>query len=454
MIPFYDSVKDFKNAITDQTGLRFEPWPLFIIGILLLLNAYIWMPATVAFAFSLALFLAPVWLPFLLVGSAIDLWYVLKRSQFIASQKYILLEIRPPRNLIKTPLAMEIFFTSLHLTGGESTWWKRIIGGIRPFWSLEIASLEGQVHFYIWTRAIFRSIVEAQLYAQYPGVQITEAIDYTRLISATPEEFTIWGCDYLQKGADPLPMKTYVEFGLDKVQKEPEQIDPLANIIEFMSSLGKGEYFWLQLVIRAHKGEKYDKVTKDGKPHTWKDEAKALIKKIREETRDVNIDPVTGKKTIGFPNPTKGQIEMIAAVERNVAKVAFDVGGRAIYLAKPKNFNPANITHIFSLYKAVNTENWNNIESTGWMKNFDDYPWEKGADKRKSEIRRNLVESFRRRQFFYNPFYRGGLSPKKIMVMSTEELATIYHIPSASVESPGLARIRSTTGQAPENLPT
>jgi len=454
MIPFYESVKSFKSAITDQTGLRFEAWPLFIGTVVFLLGAYIWIPSIVSLAFSMALFLAPVWLPFLLVGSAVDLWYILKRSEFIASQKYVLLEVRPPRNLVKTPLAMEIFLTSLHLTGGESTWWKKITGGVRPFWSLEIASLEGQVHFYIWTRATFRSIVESQMYAQYPGVQITEAIDYTRLISATPEEWGIWGCDYFQKGPDPLPMKTYIEFGLDKVQKEPEQTDPLASIIEFMSSLGKGEYFWLQLVIRAHKGEKYDKVTKDGKPHTWKDEAKALIKKIREETRDIHIDPTSGKKTLGFPNPTKGQSEMMAAIERNVSKIAFDVGGRGIYIAKPKSFNFANITHMISLYKSVNTENWNNIESTGWMKNFDDYPWEKGAQKRKDEIRRGLVEAYRRRQFFYNPFYRGSLSTKKIMVMSTEELATIYHVPTAAVESPGLARIKSTTGQAPENLPT
>lgn len=452
MIPFYDSVKSFEKAITGTTGVRFDPWPLFLLALLVLLNAYIWMPGVVSFALSLALFLAPVWLPFLLVGSAIDLWFIYKRSEFISKQQYVLLEIRPPRNLVKTPLAMETFLASLHLMGGESHWWAKITGGSRPFWSLEIASLEGQVHFYIWCRAKLRSIVEAQMYAQYPGVQITEAIDYTRLISATPEEWSIWGVDYNQKGPDPLPMKTYVEFGLDKVQKEPEQIDPLASIIEFMSSIGKGEYIWLQLIIRGHKGEKYGKVKADGKPHTWKDEAKDLLKKIREETRDIYIDPQTKKETLGFPNPTKGQIDMMAAIERNTLKLPFDVGGRAIYLAKPANFNAANITHLVSLYKPVNSEGWNSIESVGWMKNFDDYPWEQVSE-RKDKYRRHLVEVFRRRQFFYPPFYKGSLPPAKAMVMSTEEIATIYHIPSASIEAPGLARIKSTTGQAPENLP-
>jgi len=39
------------------------------------------------------------------------------------------------------------------------------------------------------------------------------------------------------------------------------------------------------------------------------------------------------------------------------------------------------------------------------------------------------------------------------MVMSTEELATVYHIPSHAVETPTLSRIQSATGEAPINLP-
>jgi hypothetical protein len=40
------------------------------------------------------------------------------------------------------------------------------------------------------------------------------------------------------------------------------------------------------------------------------------------------------------------------------------------------------------------------------------------------------------------------------MVMSTEELATIFHIPSSSAEAPGLERIQSATHEAPADLPT
>ena len=458
MIPFLHELEEYVGNLTGLSGIRVHPWPVFILGLILLLLSYIFMPQAVTLAIDMALFLAPLWLPFLLVGGAFALWLIMKRSEFISDQKYILLEIKPPRNLVKTPLAMEAFLSSLHLTGGESTWYARWMkGSIRAFFSLEIASFEGNVHFFIWTRVNFRRIIESQLYAQYPGVQVVEAPDYTRMISATPEEWGVWGCDYRHTKEDPLPLKTYVEYGLDKVQKEPEQVDPLANIIEFMGSLGKGEYLWLQLIIRAHKGEKYQKKTNDGKTYTWKDQAKELVAKIRAETvgKMKYKDLLTGeiRETEGFPNPTKGQAEMIAAIERNVSKLAFDVGGRSVYVARSGSFNPIVITHMINMYKPFNSEGWNGLKADGWLMRFDDYPWEIGAEKLKNKYRHELVQAYRRRQFFYDPF-GFGIHAHDAMVMSIEELATVFHIPSRAVETPGLERIASATGEAPANLPT
>ncbi|MDP2655244.1 MAG: hypothetical protein Q8P17_01650 [bacterium] len=454
MVPFMKAVEGLRDYFKDTFGLRLNPWPVFGLGVTLLLIAFVFMPNVVTLALSIALFLAPLWLPFLLVGGAKSLWLTLKRSEFIASRNNVLLEIKPPRNLVKTPLAMEAFISSIHLSPGESTWYVRWIkGGVRPWWSLEIASFEGQVHFFIWTRVDYRRIVESQMYAQYPGVQIIEAPDYTRLISADPEEWSVWGTDFKQSNEDPLPIKTYVEYGLDKVQKEPEQVDPLANLIEFMGSIGKGEYLWLQYVIRVHKGEKYNKTNKKGKTYTWKDQALELVEEIRHATRDNYTDPVTGEERPGFPNPTKGQSEKIAAIERNVSKLAFDVGARSVYIAKPDKFNPVMITHMVSLFKPFNTVGWNDINSSDWLKRFDDYPWEIGVSKLKKHYSRKLVEAFRRRQFFHDPFSY-GISKDEIMVMSTEEIATIFHIPSSSVGTPGLERIQSATGEAPSNLPT
>jgi len=459
MPPFLEGLKKVEKKLTDKFGFRFDPWPLFILGLAILAVALMFIPDTVAFAFSLALFLAPVWLPFLLVGSAWALWVILKRSEFIASQATVLLEIKPPRNLVKTPLAMEAFFSGMHLSPGEASWFNVYFkGSVRPWWSFEIASLEGQIHFFIWTRTAFRRIVEAQMYAQYPGVQIVEASDYTRFISATPEEWSVWGCDYKHTAPDPVPIKTYVEYGLDKVQKEPEQVDPFANLIETMASVGKGEYLWLQFVIRVHKGEKYHKKNSKGNTYTWKDQAKEIVDEIRKATRDPYVDPVTGEERPGFPNPTKGQMEKIAAIERNVSKLNFDVGVRSVYIAKPDISKVSSIHSLIGLFRQFSSSEgkddlWNSIKATKWMMQFDDYPWEFGVEKLKNKVRRGLVEAYRRRLFFHDPFSH-GLSLDDTMVMSTEELATIFHIPSSAVQTPSLGRIQSATGEAPANLPT
>jgi len=450
MLKFFDYLKD-------KFGLKLEPRPLFGLGVAILMTATVFMFGSVTYAISIALFLAPIWLPILILRSAYHLWYVYKRSEFIAEQKYVFLEIKPPRNLVKTPLAMEAFLSTLHLTGGESNWWQRLTGGVRPSWSLEIASFEGRIHFYIWGRANFRRLIESQLYAQYPGVQVVEAVDYTRTISATPEEWFVWGVDYKHLEPDPLPIKTYTEYGLDKVQKEPEQVDPLAQLIEFMGSIGKGENLWLQFVIRAHKGEKYGKLNAKGKDFTWVDQGEKLVEDIRKMagTKAKYFDPTTGKmiSTEGFPNPTKGQSEKIAAIERNTSKLAFDVGIRGVYITKKDKINGGTIGHLIALFKPFTTPGWNGIDSTAWLKKFDDYPWEIGAERKKDHYRRDLIEAYRRRTFYYDPFFEGSLPRDKIMIMSTEELATIYHIPSRSIETPGLERIASATSDAPANLP-
>jgi len=79
---------------------------------------------------------------------------------------------------------------------------------------------------------------------------------------------------------------------------------------------------------------------------------------------------------------------------------------------------------------------------------FNDYPWELFLQKKKDYVAKHLVDAFRRRLYFYPPYKRDA------MVMSTEELATLYHIPSAAAPAPALQRIESATTTAPSNLPT
>ena len=51
----------------------------------------------------------------------------------------------------------------------------RLNGGMQEHLSFEIASVGGQIRFYVWVPKALQSFVEGQIYAQYPTVQIHEA---------------------------------------------------------------------------------------------------------------------------------------------------------------------------------------------------------------------------------------------------------------------------------------
>jgi hypothetical protein len=413
-------------------------------------------PSQTARNFELLFFLSPLWMTLIVVRFGIARFVQAKRAEFIAKQKNILLELRFPQDTNKSLKAMETFFSNINFGPGESNWYKQYwSGGTRPWWSFEIVSLGGRIHFYIWTREQFRRGIESALYAQYADMEVIEAEDYSRLIDPASEGYELFGDEFKKSQPDPWPIRTYVEYELDKAGAKPEeQVDPLSQIVEFLGSMSPKEQFWIQIIIRQHKGEKYHKLNAKGKPFTWADEGKELIEGIRTSTTKKTkfTDPTTGKVTEseGFPNPSKGQIEGMAAIENNIYKAAFDTGIRIIYSAPKEDYKPgATIAFLTSIFKPFSSEGGQGLSLAAlYSARFQDFPWEDKDKKRHREVERNIVDYYRRRVFFNEP-YIGPYS-----VLSTEELATLYHIPSGSVSSPALPRIPSATNAAPANLPT
>lgn len=402
-------------------------------------------------------FFAPIWVPLLLIHFTWLQWVRSRRAEFIASQENVLLELRMPRDTKKTPLAMEAVLSNLHIQSGESTsyakYWQ---GKVRTWFSLEIVSIGGRIRFYIWTRAALRRGVEAAFYAQYPDMEIVEAEDYSLLYDPSAPQNDMFGEEWVHTKADPFPIKTYVDYKLDQPGAKPEEIiDPMAQMLELLGSLGPKEQIWFQMIIRTTKDEKYEgKRTKDGRAYTWKDHATDEIEKIRKETSrpGTYVDPVTGKvhETQGFPNPTKGQSDAMAAIERNISKPGFDVGMRGIYTAPKEAYQGSTIAFMLgTMMKPFSSEAFNGFKpAQQFDTQFNDYPWEDPGGHHKQHLHEQLIEYYRRRSFYHDPYIGNW------MIMSTEELATIFHVPSAAVETPSLPRIQSATTGAPSNLPT
>ena len=193
-------------------------------------------------------------------------------------------EIKIPKILSKSPKGIELALESLIQNGGVGTWYKRTIrgAGIATF-SLEIASIEGSIHFYIRGQNKFKQAIESAFYAQYPGIEIVPVEDYVHNIfyDHRSNSVDIWGCEYsLSESfrlpiknekrvkantaissepsikADMLPIKTYIDYNMDQNPKEEYIIDPLSPILEWMNSMGPGENAYYQILLQSE--DKFD----------------------------------------------------------------------------------------------------------------------------------------------------------------------------------------------------
>src|SRR3989338_3801577 len=92
------------------------------------------------------------WAWILVIIIVFFLWRYGVLHDFIAGIDFVMLEIIPPRDVLRSPKAMELFITNAlyHFSykGGREEYWQ---GAVWFWFSLEIVSIEGQVHFYIRT---------------------------------------------------------------------------------------------------------------------------------------------------------------------------------------------------------------------------------------------------------------------------------------------------------------
>ncbi|MBI2618423.1 hypothetical protein HYW58_03165 [Candidatus Kaiserbacteria bacterium] len=389
--------------------------------------------------FSILFVTAPVWLPIFLFFVFKMVWMMYVQTKTFLEIPTTLFEVRIPREIAKSPLAMENALNAFFHTGEPATLGEKYyIGATRPQFSLEIVSFEGEIRFFIRSRTRIKDIIQAQIYSQYPEVEIYEVEDYMSRFVFDLSKMNLFGVELKLQKPDPYPIKTYVDFGLDKDPKEEFKVDPLSGIIEFFSSFGKGEYGLLQIIIRSHQSEKR-------KPGTlfqtedWRDEAK-------RETADIidSLKTETDGFTVYRP-PTPQEKDLLESLGRNVAKKPFDTGIRALYIADKEYYNSARHNGFPTMFRQFESHTLNGFKPvfpTMFPRKRKD-PF--GMKKRMNQ--RILFNAYRLRSFFIPPYKR------PYFVLSAEELATVFHFPGAATQAPTLGRIPSTKGGAPPNLP-
>lgn len=387
---------------------------------------------------------APVWVPLLLVSICFELWIDYKRREWINKQGAVLLEIRLPREILKTPLAMEIVLNGIYEPVVGTLIDTFLEGNVRPWFSLEIASLGGQVKFFIWAFPKWKNNIEARLYAQYPGIEIHEVADYALKAHFDPETMSMTSFQTALVKHDVYPIKTYVDFGLDKLgNEEEEKIDPLTSLIEWMGALKEGEQAWYQIMIQAHRTEGLQDAKIFGKLG-WH---KSVKKEIQAFIKDSTVAELEEGKKPRMLDLTKVQQETIEAIQRSQGKLAYDAMVRAIYFAPKEIYNKMATAGLIHSLRPFGSPNLNSIKP---VFSGIDYPWQDFRGIRKKEYQRIIFDAYKRRSIFNVPYKNWNAKP---YVLNVEELATLFHFPGGVATTPNLARIPSKKSEAPPNLP-
>jgi len=378
------------------------------------------------------------WMPIVLGIVLWQVWraYLLKR--YLSQTEWILLEIKLPKEIKKTPLAMEVVL-SIFYQSSTGTWYDQLTQGkVMDWFSLELVSLGGSVHFFIRAPQIYKNIIETQIYSQYPNVEIYEVPDYTRYINYQKEntEWEMWGQEYKLKKADAYPIKTYIDFGIDyEGAKDETKVDPMTPTLELLGSLRADEQLWLQILIQPSKA-RLNVPGKWREKRDWHDEGKELIEDIIKKRKIAD----------GSFNLTPVEEEVVKALQRNISKLGFDCGIRSIYwVKKAGKFDASRIKGLLGLFTQYNSNTLNAFSPAFTI--GVDFPWQDFRKIREKEMKQMLFNAYKRRSYFYPP------RKCKPFVLNVEELATIYHFPGQVAETPTFGRIESRKGEPPSNLP-
>ncbi len=357
-----------------------------------------------------------VWMPIVAILSFLT-WRNYQRADEFEPAESVLLILEIPKANDKKELAAEQLFASLHgiLRDKKEL---RLSGGQQEHISFEIASVNGQIRFYVWTPRTLQSFVEGQIYSQYPTVQIHQADeDYTE--HERSHEIA-YSAELTMTASEFLPIRTFQSF----------EVDPLAGITGTLAKLETtGEELWIQVLTRPitddwqHAADRYIDNLKNGRILSlpgFGDGMQWLVSLIGALWQPPEPGE-NGAKTVELSERDKTRI---AEAEKKSQKLGYEVKIRLAYLGESQTNAKLRMQALVGTFKQFNSTNLNGFKAT------------------KSAFGKEFLNKYRRRAFYGEGF-----------VLNIEELASVFHLPHTNVETPNIVWASAKTAEPPSKLP-
>ncbi|MFH0856441.1 MAG: hypothetical protein V1860_00910 [bacterium] len=407
------------------------------------------------------------WIPivFVIIWGVWLMWIHFIQDEFVGKIKFILLAIDVPKNNEQTPKAVEQIFA--HLAGAHSSpnlveqYWD---GYVQPWFSLEIISIDGYIQFLIYAPEMYRDLVEAAIYAQYPDAEISEVEDYADKVpqSYPDKEWDIWGTELILVRPDCYPLRTYQEF---EHSLSEDMKDPMAALLEMMGRLQEGEQAWIQIIINPIEQkwkEKCDnevkKIVKEKIPEK-KTAVDSLLNGFLGQLNSfatsigeiiVSAGETKPEKKKDEPynivmNLTEGERVIVKSIQEKSAKIGYQCKIRQIYVGKKEVFSKQRgVSGIFGAIKQFNTNDRNSLKPEKKVVITKiNYFFKKS---REAVRKTKIVNNYRKRSL--------GNGTSKKFIFNIEELATLWHFPMMQVKAPLIKKAEVKKVEPPFNLPT
>lgn len=279
--------------------------------------------------------------------------------------------------------------------------------------SFEMVASEGLVSFYVAVPKHLRDFMEQQIQAQYPLAQI-EAVDDYNMFSP---QGAVVGALLAFKRQHIFPIKTFKKL----------ESDPLNAITNALAKVDKQDGAAIQIVVRSAK-------------RAWRAPAQRIAREMgqgKSLSEAMKGGSVLGMLGEAFKAPPKKdqppkerrmsqlEEEMVKAIEEKSAKLGLDVTVRIVASAKDSNRANLYLQNIIGAFSQYNSPQFGNSFA------------KRGRSPKK------LIGDFIFRHF----------DEKARTVMTGEELASLYHLPLSSTETPNIRWLMARKPPPPQNLP-
>ncbi len=403
-----------------------------------------------------------IWLPVVLAVIFFTSWMYYIRRWHWRQLDWVLLEVKPPKEVESSPKNMEQIFAGLWGAFGTVgyKYEKYIKGVMQDYFSFELVGYNGEAHFYLRTIKKFRNLVEAQVYSQYPQAEIREVQDYVWNVPADipNKNWNLWGCRLALANQDFYPLRTYVEL-MDVNKTDEPFFDPLSGLMEVFGKLRQGEQIWLQILFRP-------------KPDAWQKKSKVLADKLLGKKAPEKKESILAMEArtwyeafynafyaviTGNPAPpnaekdkkdepyslamhlSQGDKDVIQGIELKASKKGFDAKLNFVYIGRSDIFTMANVSATMGIISQTANLNMNSLKPDAKVITKANYLFAKA---RKAYKQRLLMRMMRSRSFWERGY-----------ILNIEELATLFHFPTIGVKSPMTPYIEVKKGGAPVDLP-